>query len=170
MSPTRPRSPRRTPAQPSGDPYDLAVRYLASRPKSVSEIVRHLRAKRFDDAAIDAVIDKLRAQRYVDDDAFARYWVEQRERFKPRGDRALQSELMQKGVARDVIDTVLGERAPDADVAQAKRALSRPLTRWATLPAPERKRKIHAYLASRGFDYDTIEEVMRASVEDQAEG
>ena len=161
----RARSP--APAEPAGDPYDLAVRYLASRPRAVSEIVRHLRGKRYDSVAIDAVVDKLRAQRYVDDDAFARYWVEQRERFKPRGDRALRTELMQKGVARDVIETVLGERAPDADVALAKRALSRPLARWATLPAPERKRKIHAYLAARGFDYDTIDEVARASVEDE---
>jgi len=162
---TRARS--RKPAEPAGDPYELAVRFLGNRPRSVGEIVRHLHGKRIDDAAIDAAVDKLRAQRYVDDDAFARYWVEQRERFKPRGDRALRSELIQKGVSRDVIDTVLGERAPDADVAQAKRALSRPLARWATLPAPERKRKIHAFLAARGFDYDTIEEVLRASVEDE---
>jgi len=151
---------------PTGDPYDVAVRYLASRPKSVSEIARHLHGKRFDVADIERAIDRLRAQRYVDDDAFARYWVEQRERFKPRGDRALKSELLGKGVAREVIEVVLGERAPDADVEQAKRALSRPMTRWATLAPAERKRKIHTYLAARGFDYGTIEEVIQASVKD----
>ncbi len=155
--------------QPQGDAYDAAVRYLAGRPHTVAEIHRHLRSKRFDEGAIDHAIDRLRAQRYVDDDAFARWWLEQRERFKPRGDRALRTELMQKGVARDVIDTVLGERAPDADVELAKRALSRPLTRWATLPPQERKRKIHAYLAARGFDYGTIEEVMRAEASDEEE-
>jgi regulatory protein len=143
------------------------VRYLGSRPRSVAEIARHLRSKRFDDVAIDSAIDKLRAQRYVDDEAFARYWVEQRERFKPRGDRALKSELLGKGVSRDVVDVVLGERDPDADVMQAKKAISRLMTRWATLSAPERKRKIHTHLAARGFDYDTIEEVIRASVEEE---
>ncbi len=141
--------------------YDAAVRYLASRPKSVAEIHRHLHAKRFDDAAIDGAIDKLRAQRYVDDEAFARYWVEQRERFRPRGDRGLRSELLGKGVSRDVVEVVLGERAPDAEIEQARRALSRPLARWATLPADERRRKIHAHLAARGFGYDTIEKVLR---------
>ncbi len=149
---------------PSGDPYEVAVRYLAGRPHTVTEIHRHLRSKRYDAVAIDQAIDRLRAQRYVDDEAFARWWVEQRERFKPRGDRALKSELLGKGVSRDVVDVVLGERAPDADVELAKRALSRPLTRWATLAPAERKRKIHTYLAGRGFDYSTIEEVMRASV------
>jgi regulatory protein len=153
--------------EPTGDPYEVAVRYLASRPKSVAEIARHLRGKRFDDDDVARAIDRLRAQRYVDDEAFARYWVEQRERFKPRGDRALRTELVQKGVSRDVIEVVLGERAPDADVELAKRALSRPMTRWATLTPPERKRKIHTYLAARGFDYGTIDEVIRASVADE---
>ena len=75
-------------------------------------------------------------------------------------------ELLGKGVSRDVIDVVLGERAPDADVELAKRALSRPMTRWATLEPRERKRKIHTYLAARGFDYTTIEEVTRAATAD----
>lgn len=154
---------------PTGDPYEVAVRYLAGRPHTVAEIHRHLRSKRFDAGAIDHAIDRLRAQRYVDDEGFARWWVEQRERFKPRGDRALRTELLQKGVSRDVVDVVLGERAPDADVEQAKKALSRPMTRWVTLPPAERRRKIHTYLAARGFDYGTIEEVIRASVEDADE-
>lgn len=158
---------RRPAATPVGDPYEVAVRYLASRPKSVAEIVRHLRSKRFDDDAVAQAIDKLRAQRYVDDEAFARWWLEQRERFKPRGGRAIRAELAQKGVAREVVELVVGERAPDADADLAKRALARPLSRWATLPPHERKRKIHAYLAARGFSYGTIEEVMRANVEDE---
>ena len=162
---------RTSPASPpAGDPYEVAVRYLGGRPHTVAEIHRHLRGKRFDVVAVDHAIDRLRAQRYVDDEAFARWWVEQRDRFKPRGDRALKSELLGKGVSRDVIDVVLGDRAPDADVEQAKKALSRPMTRWATLEPQERKRKIHTYLAARGFDYGTIDEVIRASVEDEDDG
>lgn len=147
-------------AEPSGSAYDAAVRFLGPRPRSVSEIRRHLRTKRFEDPAIDTAIDQLRAQRYIDDEAFARYWVEQRARFRPKGDRALVSELLQKGVARETIDVALGERDPEAEVKQARAALRRPMTRWLTLEPHERKRKIHAYLAARGFSYDTIEEVI----------
>jgi regulatory protein len=153
---------------PAGDAYDAAVRYLGGRPHTVAEIHRHLRSKKFDVETIDHAIDRLRAQRYVDDEAFARWWVEQRERFKPRGDRALRTELAQKGVARDVVDVVLGERAPDADVEQARRALLRPLTRWAEMPVAEKRRKIHTYLAARGFDYETIDEVTRREITDES--
>jgi regulatory protein len=155
-------------ATPAGDAYEAAVRYLAGRPHTVAEIHRHLRSKKFEAETIDHAIDRLRAQRYVDDEAFARWWVEQRERFKPRGHRALRTELAQKGVGRDVVDLVLGERAPDADVEQARRALSRPLTRWADMPDAEKRRKIHTYLAARGFDYDTIDEVTRREVTDES--
>ncbi|HET8567969.1 MAG TPA: regulatory protein RecX [Candidatus Limnocylindria bacterium] len=135
----------------------------------MAEIRRHLRSKRFGDEDIDRAIDELRAQRYVGDEDFARYWVEQRAEHRPKGDRALVSELLQKGVARDVIDVVLGARDPEAEVKQARKAIERPLMRWLTLDEPERKRKLHAYLVSRGFSYDTIEEVLaRPTAEDGA--
>jgi regulatory protein len=98
-----------------GDAYDVAVRYLGPRPRSIAEIKRHLRTKRFDEVEQDKAIDQLRAQRYIDDEAFARYWVEQRARLRPKGQRAIVSELIAKGVARETIDVVLGEADPDAE-------------------------------------------------------
>jgi regulatory protein len=156
-------------AAPTGDAYDAAVRYLGSRPRSVSEIKRHLRTKRFDDAAQDKAIDQLRAQRYIDDEAFARYWVEQRAKFRPKGQRAIASELMQKGVARETIDLVLGEADPDSETKRAREAIGRPMTRWLSMDENERKRKIHQYLVTRGFSYDVIEEVI-ARPEEETDG
>lgn len=153
---------RKSPATPPPDEgaYDAGVRYLGNRPRSVAEIRRHLRTKCYGDAAIDRAVDQLRAQRYIDDEAFARYWVDQRERFRPKGDRALVSELLGKGVPRETIDVVLGDRDPEAEVKQAREAIRRPIARWQTLGEGERKRKIHQFLMARGFSYDTIEAVL----------
>ena len=156
-------------APPSGDAYDAAVRYLGPRPRSIAEIRRHLRTKRFDDPAQDKAIDALRAQGYIDDEAFARYWVDQRARFRPKGDRALVSELMTKGVARETIDVILGEADPDAELKRARRVIGRSLARWLTLDEPQRKRKIHQHLAARGFSYDVIEDVMARPESEDAE-
>lgn len=151
-------------AAPKGSAYDAAVRFLGPRPRSVAEIHRHLRGKGFDDPAIDQAIDQLRAQRYLDDEAFARYWIEQRDTHRPRGERALVSELMQKGLSREVIEQALGEREPDADVKRARELIRRPITRWMTLSEADRKRRIHQYLAQRGFSYDVIGEVLEHPV------
>ena len=150
-------SPR---SKPLASPYEAAVQFLGNRPRSVSEIRRHLRGKRYDDEAIDGAIDKLRAQRYVDDLDFAKYWVDQRSRFRPKGDRALVSELTSKGVARETIDAALGEMPAESESDRARRAIARQLRRWESLEVPERKRKIHAFLAARGFGYDVIDEVI----------
>ena len=150
-------SPR---SKPLASPYEAAVQFLGNRPRSVSEIRRHLRGKRYDDEAVDGAIDKLRAQRYVDDLDFAKYWVEQRSRFRPKGDRALVSELTSKGVARETIDAALGEMPVESETDRARRAIVRQIRRWQSLAAPERKRKIHAFLAARGFGYDVIDEVI----------
>jgi regulatory protein len=150
-------SPR---AKQLGSPYEAAVQYLGNRPHSVAEIRRHLRGKRYEDEAIDGAIDKLRAQRYVDDLDFAKYWVEQRSRFRPKGDRALVSELTGKGVARETIDAALGEMPAESESDRARRAIARHVRRWESLEPRERKRKIHAFLAQRGFGYDVIDEVI----------
>ena len=154
---------------PAEGAYEVAVRFLAPRPRSVAEIRRHLHSKRFLDADIDRAMDRLRAQRYIDDEAFARYWLEQRERHRPRGERALIHELLAKGVARETIDLVMGDRDPEAEVKQAREAIRRPAARWLTLGDAERKRKIHAYLVQRGFSYDTIEQVLARPLSDDEE-
>lgn len=147
-------------SKPLASPYEAAVLYLGNRPRSVAEIRRHLRGKRYDDDAIDGAIDKLRAQRYVDDLDFAKYWVEQRSRFRPKGDRALVSELTSKGLSRETIDAALGEMPAESESDRARRAIARQLRRWESLEVPERKRKIHAFLAQRGFGYDVIDDVI----------
>ncbi|MBM4433963.1 MAG: hypothetical protein FJ028_02420 [Chloroflexi bacterium] len=161
---------RRPPAAATGDAYDAAVRFLGPRPRSVAEIRRHLRTKRFDDPAIDKGIDRLRAQRYIDDEAFARYWIEQRDRFRPKGKRAIMSELLEKGVSRESIELAMGDREPDAEVKRAREVIRRPITRWQAMAEHERKRKIHQYLAARGFSYDTIEEAIAHPEEEDRGG
>lgn len=155
--------------RPPGDAYEDAIRFLGPRARSVAEIRRQLRGKQHDEVAIDGAIERLRANGHLDDVAFARYWLEQRERFRPKGDRALVSELLQKGVAREAIDAVLGERAPDAQLVQARAAIRKPLARWSGMDEADRKRRVQAYLVQRGFDYTTIEEVLEHPVADDEE-
>ena len=157
-------------AKPYGSPYEEAVRFLATRRRSVGEIRRHLHGKRYEETTIDGAIDRLRAQRYVDDLDFAKYWIEQRSRFRPKGDRALVSELTSRGVARETINAALGELPPESEADRARRAIARQVARWRSLGAGERNRKIHAYLAARGFDYGVIEEVIAAPELEAGEG
>ena len=54
---------------------------------------------------------------FLDDEAFARNWVESRDRGRPRGERALKIELRRKGVGQDVVEATLEDRRDTASAA-----------------------------------------------------
>ena len=138
--------------------YARAVRYLGSRPRSQAEIERYLRDKEYDDGVIAATVERLLAQGYLDDAAFAQYWRENRDRFRPRSAAALRAELRQKGVDRADVDEALDGLDEEA---AAWAAVASKLPRWQALPADEFNQKVSAFLARRGFGYATIRTVCR---------
>jgi regulatory protein len=133
--------------------FNRAVRFLSYRPRSRTEVERYLRGKAIAEDVVVDVIARLEQARYLDDESFARFWVENREKFKPRGQRALRYELRQKGVNERVISDVLSGLD---DEATAWRAIESRLDRWTNLPDAEFRQKVLGYLSRRGFDYSTI--------------
>lgn len=138
----------------------VALGLISRRPRSVAEIRRHLYKKQYDDLVINQVIDRLEAVNLLDDTAFAAYWVEQREAFKPRSRMALRQELQQKGVERAVIDVALEEVDESS---AAVRAAEQRARRWRQLPEDEFRAKLGGYLQRLGFPYDIISETIHTS-------
>lgn len=144
--------------------YEFALDFLAYRPRSQAEVVRRLRDKGFLEPTIECVLHRLSQAGLIDDVAFARYWIENREQFKPRGTRALRYELREKGIADEVIDELLEEVNPSDS---AYRAIVPRLSRWRRLDPATFRRKLAAFLQQRGFSYEVIAEVWERL---QAEG
>ncbi len=130
-----------------------AIQLIANRPRSSAEIRRHLIKKGYDETVADEVVTRLTRVHLLDDAEFARYWVDQRETFKPRSQIALRQELMQKGVERSVIDAALEEVDEDA---AARRLANKQAHRWEHLPEDEFRQKLMRYLQRRGFSYSII--------------
>ena len=89
---------------------EAAAAFLAVRPRSVGETRRRLRHLGYRDELVEQVLARLVEVGYLDDEAFARAWVESRDRARPRGEAALRRELSLKGIDRAVVDVVLEER------------------------------------------------------------
>jgi regulatory protein len=134
-----------------------ALNYLSYRPRSVAEVRRQLLAKEIDPETVESTIAHLRETQTLDDEAFARYWIEQRDAFKPRSGYALSQELRQKGVEQQVIDRVLQEHDDQAAAVSAARKRAR---RWADLPFDEFRLKIGRFLQGRGFSYSISQEAI----------
>ena len=165
---------------------DAAARFLEVRPRSVEEVRRRLREAGYRPDLIEGAVDRMTALGYLDDAAFARSWVESRDRARPRGARALRDELRRKGVAAADIEAALiareaaargadeddaaagsadGERAASraSDEDAAARLLARRGGAVLREPDPRRRRaKAYALLARNGFDPDVCATVAAA--------
>jgi regulatory protein len=164
---------------------EAAAAFLAVRSRSVEETRRRLNHLGYRSALCDEVVDRLVELRYLDDEAFARAWVESRDRARPRGAVALRRELQLKGVPHDTISGVLDDRAQttaaragsddhervDADREAARRLLDRRASTLRRESDPRRRRqKAYALLARNGFTPDVCHEVASGISADAAEG
>lgn len=147
--------------------HDRTLKYLAYRPRSSAEVSRYLRGKGVDEGVSEQVLLRLRASELVDDTAFARYWVEDRERFRPRGRRLLRQELRRKGISNHLIDEVLSDVEEGRSAYEA--ALQR-VSRWASLDDETFGEKMYSFLRRRGFEYDVIAGTVSRLLRERAEG
>ena len=141
---------------------EKALRFLGNRPRSEWEVRQNLQKAGYEAGTIDQVLERLRGVGLVDDAAFVRYWLDNRAQFKPKGAVALRQELRRKGVEREVIDAVLAESEHTDDNAALRAALAK-ADRYRQLPRQEFAQKLGAYLARRGFDYETVREAVNAA-------
>ncbi len=137
--------------------HDRALRFLSYRPRSEAEMRRYLRDKDTPKAIEEEVIQRLTAVGLLDDLAFARYWVENRERFKPRSALMLRHELRQKGVDDGIIAQVLEDI--DEEESAYRAALQR-ARRLSKLDYKSFSQRLGAYLRRRGFSYEVIKAVL----------
>ncbi|HEX8392733.1 MAG TPA: regulatory protein RecX [Longimicrobium sp.] len=141
---------------------DAALHLLAVRPRSAAELTRRLRMKGYEPELAAEVVERMRELGMIDDAAFAGMLVRDRVRLRPQGTRRLQNELRAKGVdaeiARDAIrETMEGEGTDDLELAL------RAAQKWKPRAGeePDRaRRRLHGYLARRGFGGDAIREAM----------
>jgi regulatory protein len=150
----------------------------------VAEVRRKLTRLGYRSDLVTDAVERLAELGYLDDDAFARAWVESRDRAKPRGEHALRRELGLKGVDRSLVDAVLDDRREDAtntaaptddapvsaDEAAAERLLAKKLSAIRREPDPRRRlQRAYGLLARNGFGPDVCSSVSKRLLADADE-
>jgi regulatory protein len=137
---------------------EAALRFLEARARSTAEVRRRLTSAGYRTELVEGAVTRLTELGVLDDEQFARAWVQSRDRARPRGERALRQELALKGVDRSVSDEVLEERreageGTEVDLEAARRLLGRNGRSLARVADPRvRRQRAYALLARNGFD------------------
>ena len=137
---------------------NIACRFLSYRPRSEAEMKERLRRRGLEDSKIEIIINKLKEQKLLDDTAFAQFWKENRDTFRPRSQRMTGLELKKKGVA----DEIIKEITDDSNDMQS--AYQAGLHKAQHLPNQDYeifRRKLGDYLKRRGFGYTVINQTVK---------
>ncbi len=149
------------------DDYQLLIArclsFIAIRPRSEQElrtyISKRIQKTRIDESVGTRVMERLAELGYVDDVAFARAYIESSNTFRPKGKRVLAMALRQKGVPDTAITLAFAALSADQGVNERELAIQAARKRLRSLTGYERKErrnKLYAFLARRGFDQGII--------------
>ena len=140
-----------------------AYNLLRIQPRSEKELSFRLKKKGFSESISKETVSLLKKKGLLNDLKFARAWVRARLKSNPKGDIVLRYELHTKGISGEIIDKVLSEN-PECEEVIAKRLAGDRIKALRGLPKLKAKKRLHDYLARRGFKCDIIEEVVNRLV------
>ena len=144
--------------------YDRALDLLAIRARSVTELRRKLVQKGEPVEAVDEAIERLKGQKVLDDDQFARQFA----RSKVGGGasrRRIAMELGRKGVDRETADAAIDDLVESEEIDLSATVHKVAEKKWRSLSKADDEtatRRLYAFLARRGFNPDEIRTAMQA--------
>lgn len=132
-----------------------ALRLLAPRARTEAEVRGRLEKKGFSRRSIEECIAGLKFDGLLNDEEFARQYLEYTRRRKPMGRMRLRRELQRRGVSRQLTAAMVEEISPEEEEDLARRALEERRDTSGVPGDPEererRLRRLFSFLARRGF-------------------
>ena len=142
---------------------NYAYFYLKFRPRTKKEVkdylLKKIKTRHWSTPEVDLVLKKLEDQSFINDEAFVVWFVEQRNKSKPKSEFAIKRELRKFGIDQGEIDKYFEKNSLDEE-SLAYRALA---SRWERLKRFEKRKrfeKASRFLLSRGFSYEIVKETI----------
>ena len=140
----------------------VAYRFLNYKQRSEKEVRKKLKEKKLSDGSIDIVISSLKDLKYINDESYAKSYLQSKILRKPEGKRVLKMKLVDKGIPKEIAENILSEQYPPETETEKAAELLRKYEKKVRAKTPaEKKQKCFRFLLSKGFDFDTVNEVLR---------
>jgi regulatory protein len=137
---------------------------LSGRARSRKELADRLASKDVPAEIAAALLDRFEEVGLIDDEAFARLWIADRQRRKGLASRALSQELRRKGVADEVVREALDEVEPGAEEAAARELVRKKLRTMTRVDDTAATRRLVGMLARKGYPSGLAFSVVRDEV------
>jgi len=136
---------------------NYALWLLGRRDRSIGEIKEKLVSKDYNAEEIKAAIEFLLKNNFLNDERFAKNYIQNQLIIKPIGGYQLKIKLQKKLVPKDIVEKVLEES--DVDESELARTV---FERWLKINSAKEKKyeKVCRHLLSRGFNWEVVKEIL----------
>lgn len=134
----------------------------AGKPKiyTKNEMEQRLARAGFSTKAIETTIEELIHSGHIRDRKYAENWIVRRQKSNPRGKTLLKNELINKGIDRETVEHVLANVEAEDETTAALQIAQKRVKQYKRLPIHVAKRRLHGFLARRGFGSETVRHVL----------
>ena len=140
----------------------VAYRFLNFKPRSEKEVRSKLRSHKLSDESIDKIIDSLKEFKFINDEQYAKMFIESKVSLKPEGRRSLKIRLAQKGIGKETSEKTVEENYTEETEFQKAQDLFKKYKKKVKAKTPlEKKQKCYRHLLSKGFSFDLINRVLK---------
>jgi regulatory protein len=144
----------------------IALNLLAYRNRSREELRKKLAEKKLSSAVIEKVLAHTEKLGFVNDRQFAKEFAEGKIGSRPQGRKTLFRKLLQKGVAKEIIEGTLDKLFTKIDEKDlAEECFYKYFSKVKDKEVMIQKKKIFEHLTRKGFSYDIINELIREKIE-----
>ena len=158
----------RIPRDPEAAARQICLRLITIEPRSRAQLAQAMQRKQIPDHVAEGILNRFTEVGLIDDQAFARAWVESRHHSRGLSRRALSTELRRRGVAADDVRDAVETLDPDQEAATARRIVDRKLRATRGQPFEARMRRLVGALARKGYGAALSYRIVREALE--AEG
>ena len=144
----------------------IAFAYLNRRERSSEEMRLRLQREELQSGAVDAALERLTEQGYLDDARYARLFAQDKRELEDWGEERIRRSLRARGIERELIEAAVREEEGSGERGRAIGLLQR---RFPLPPSPGREReRAFAMLIRKGYDSEIAAEAVAAHAREQA--
>lgn len=136
---------------------DCAFKHMSVSEKSEKQLREHLEKKEFSQKIIERTVARLKELNYIDDLSYARAFVEHT---SASGKRAILYKLKMKGISEEIINEVFEDISDEDQLENAVELLKKQLPKYSKYDDYEKKRRLNAFLARKGYEWDVISQAI----------
>ncbi len=140
--------------------YNLAIKYISTKMRSRKEIREYLSKREIDNESINNVISLLIKEKYIDDNSYAKAFVNDKVLLTNDGPNKIKNKLNELGINSEVINNAIEAFSIDTQKDKVSKIIKKMVETNRSKSATFLKSKIINYLVNLGYDRSIINSIL----------